>query len=176
MAPRKSTSTRDGHSKAFRSIRKQARFQSAIARQPVQVSSLCTRSEPDSMEESVHEEVPSRLPMRRLPPLCLSKSTAAGATERSKPIKAGGTLQKAVLQHRVSPDPEYPSSEELSQDSDDSSFIIKDYDMDLDLPAPSPKLATPSNGVSFGGGICRWIGDEFETGSASETNCIATVT
>jgi hypothetical protein len=165
MAPRKSTTTRDGHSKAIRSIRKQARFQRALARQPVQVSSMSTRSDPDSREQSAPGEVPSRLPMRRLPPLGFSKNsatsagrklslpvkvTAAGATERSKPIKAGGSLQKAVLQNRVyPPDPVYPSSEGSSQDLGDSSFVIKDCDMDLDLPVPSPKLATPSNGSIF---------------------------
>jgi len=159
MAPRRSASTRDGHSRALRNIRKQARFQRALARQPVQVSSMSTRSDPDSMEESTLEEVPSRLPMRRLPPLSMSrtistgrnlpvpvKDSAAGATERSKSIKAGGTLQKAVLQNRASPD---PASEEFSQDLDGSPFIIEDYDMDLDLPVPSPKLAVPSNGNIF---------------------------
>lgn len=50
MAPRKSTTIRDGRSKAFKSIMKQARFQSTITRQPIQVSALLPRSDPDAMD------------------------------------------------------------------------------------------------------------------------------
>lgn len=169
MAPRKSTTTRDGCSKAFRSIMKQARFQTAITRQPVQVSALLPRSDPDAMDEGASEEVPSRRPMRRLSPLYFSKSvrsvstgrklsvpanqsTAVGSTGRRK-VKVGGTLNKmAALPKRNSPDPEYPTSDSSSQDSsDDSAFSIEDYDMDLDVlsTSPSPVTATPSHGSIF---------------------------
>lgn len=169
MAPRKSTTTRDGRSKAFRSIMKQTRFQTAITRQPVQVSALLPRSDPDAMDEGASEEVPSRRPMRRLSPLYFSKSvrsvstgrklpvpadqsTAVGSTGRRK-VKVGGTLNKvAALPKRNSPDPEYPTSDSSSQhSSDDSAFSIEDYDMDLDVlsTSPSPVTATPSHGSIF---------------------------
>lgn len=153
MAPRKSTTTRDGRSKAFKSIMKQARFQSAITRQPIQVSALIPHSDPDAMDEDASEEVSSRLPMCRLSPLCFSKSvrsvstdcklpvpadkgTAVKSTDRRK-VKAGGTINKvAALPRRHSPDPEYPTSDSSSQDSsDDSPSTIDDYDIDLDVPS-----------------------------------------
>lgn len=96
MTPHKSTTTRDGRSKAFKSIMKQARFQSAITRQPVQVSVLLPRSDPDAMDEDA-SEVFSGLPMRRLSPLCFSKSVRSVSTDRKLPVPADkGTAVKST--------------------------------------------------------------------------------